>query len=307
MQTNNNQIGMATVQNMQPSLSERDLKRLREYVHHEVGIQLPESKQTLVEGRLRKRLRELGFTDYKEYLDYVLGSREGQHERLHLIDVLTTNKTDFFREPDHFQYLTQTSLVELEKILGAQGRRELAIWSAGCSSGEEAYTLAIVLNESIRQHPKLKFSILATDISKTVLQTARAGIYPENRIEPVEMMLRQKYFLRSENPAEALVRMGPELRRKIKFGSLNLIARSFGLQQKMDVIFCRNVMIYFNSEIREALVQRFEQQLIPGGYLFVGHSESLNGLSTGLKQVAPMVYRKACYPEMPSHRDTGGN
>lgn len=274
------------------ALSERELRRVAEFVDRVAGIQLPASKQTLVEGRLRKRLRKLGFNEFKAYLDYVLDSPEGRHERLHLIDAITTNKTDFFREPEHFRYLVEKALPDVEKKRQLNGRRELKFWSAGCSSGEEAYTLSIVLNEAAERHSGLKFSILATDISKSSLDTARNAVYPERRIDPVSMPLRKKYFLRSRDPSEALVQMGPELRERIQFGSLNFMASSFGLPQKMDVIFCRNVMIYFNSQIREQLVRRFEQQLVPGGYLFVGHSESLNGLENGLEQVAPMVYRK---------------
>jgi len=275
-----------------PVLLEKHRLRVESFIGSEVGIQLPASKHTLIEGRLRKRLRLCGFKQFNEYLDYVLENDEGKNERLHLIDAITTNKTDFFREKDHFSFLVEQALPAMEKSRNQDGSLELNIWSAGCSSGEEAYTLSMVLNEAAERHRGLKFSILATDISKSCLNTARRAIYPERRIDPVPMSLRKKYFLRSSGSTEELVQMGQELRSPIQFGSLNLIANSFGLSQKMDVIFCRNVMIYFNNPIREQLVRRFEQQLVPGGYLFVGHSESLNGLENGLEQVAPMVYRK---------------
>jgi len=275
-----------------PVLLEKHRLRVESFIGSEVGIQLPASKHTLIEGRLRKRLRLCGFKQFNEYLDYVLENDEGKNERLHLIDAITTNKTDFFREKDHFSFLVEQALPAMEKNRNQDGSLELNIWSAGCSSGEEAYTLSMVLNEAAERHRGLKFSILATDISKSCLNTARRAIYPERRIDPVPMSLRKKYFLRSSGSTEELVQMGQELRSPIQFGSLNLIANSFGLSQKMDVIFCRNVMIYFNNPIREQLVRRFEQQLVPGGYLFVGHSESLNGLENGLEQVAPMVYRK---------------
>jgi len=274
------------------SLSERELGRVAEFIDREVGIQLPVSKHTLVEGRLRKRLRKLDFKSYKDYLDYVLDSPEGKHERLHLIDAITTNKTDFFREPEHFQYLVENALPEIEKKRRREGRGELCVWSAGCSTGEEAYTLSIVLNEATELDSGLTFNILATDISESCLDTAGSATYPEHRIAPVPMPLRKKYFLRNRDASKELVQMGPELRTRVKFGSLNLMSKNFGLPQKMDVIFCRNVMIYFNTPTREQLVRRFEQQLVPGGYLFVGHAESLNGFDMGLKQVSPMVYRK---------------
>lgn len=284
--------GTGALQHGQPVLSEKQLRRVADYIGREVGIQLETSKHTLVEGRLRRRLRLLGFDDFRDYLDFVLDSADGRNEQLHLIDAITTNKTDFFREPEHFRYLVDTALPELERYRRQHGRPDLHFWSAGCSSGEEPYTLAIVLSETMEHHPGLRFSILATDISKTSLQAAKRAVYSEKRIEPVPLELRRKYFLRSKNRAEELVKMGPELRSRITLGSLNLMATSFGIKQKMDVIFCRNVMIYFNNPIREKLVQRFERQLLPGGYLFIGHSESLNNLKHGLKMVAPMVYRK---------------
>ncbi len=274
------------------SLQQAELQRVITFIDREVGIQLSVSKHTLVEGRLRRRLHQLGFKSYKAYLQFVLDTPEGKHERLHLIDALTTNKTDFFREPIHFQYLVDDALPELMNQHKSEGRRKLHVWSAGCSSGEEAYTLAIVLNEALEKFAGIRFSILATDISKSCLDTARNAIYPDHRIEPVPHPFRKKYLLRSRNPAEALVQMGPNLRDRVRFESLNLMNRNFNLAEKMDVIFCRNVLIYFNAETREKLIQRFEKQLVPGGYLFVGHSESLNGLDTNMKPVSPMVYRK---------------
>ena len=275
-----------------PALSDRDLRRVAEYIGAEVGIQLPESKRTLVEGRLAKRLRRLGFPDYTSYLDHVLDAPGGVTERIHLVDVITTNKTDFFREPQHFRYLADRALPELERIRRLAGKSELTVWSAGCSSGEEPYTLAMVLSEAAARQPGLRFSILATDISEQALRTAVRAVYPEESVVPVPLPLRRKYLLRSRNSGEGLVRMGPELRARVRFGRLNLMVRAFGLGRSMDVIFCRNVMIYFSSAGRRELVRRFEAQLAPGGYLFVGHSESLHGLHTGLRQLSPTVYRK---------------
>ncbi|MFZ0257173.1 MAG: CheR family methyltransferase [Gammaproteobacteria bacterium] len=275
------------------SLSDRDLRRVAEYIGAEVGIQLPPSKRSLVEGRLGKRLRRLGFCDYTSYLDYALDAEEGNAERIHLVDAITTNKTDFFREPQHFHYLVEQALPELERARGLAGPRELSVWSAGCSSGEEPYTLAMVLCEAAEQRPRRRFSILATDISRRALETAVRGIYPEQRVAPVPLLLRRKYLLRSRNRMEGLVRMGPRLCERTRFGQLNLMARNFGLERQMSVIFCRNVMIYFSPADRQQLARRFAAQLVPGGYLFIGHSESLNGLDTGLKQLSAAVYRKA--------------
>ena len=273
-------------------LNNRELERVSNFIGAEIGIQLPSSKHTLVEGRLRKRLRTLGFADFKSYLDHALDGAESESERLHLIDAITTNKTDFFREPEHFDYLIQHALPEMEKNREIDGRRELNLWSAGCSSGEEPYTLSIVMHEAAEKISGMRFSILGTDISQSCLQTAARGIYTENRVESVPLKLRQKYFLRSRDPADELVQMGDELRSRVNFASLNLMSRVYNINHKMDVIFCRNVMIYFNNEIRKELIDRFENSLLPGGYLFVGHSESLNGINSRFKLVAPMVYQK---------------
>lgn len=273
-------------------LSDQDLRRVAHFIGAEVGIQLPPAKRSLVEGRLRKRMRRLGFGSYREYLDFALEAPEGAGERIHLVDVITTNKTDFFRESQHFRYLVENALPELEQLRPASRRQELAVWSAGCASGEEPYTLAMVLCEAAEHRPDLRFSILATDISARAIATAQRAVYPEARIAPVPMALRHKYLLRSRDGRDGLVRMSPELRQRVRFGRLNLMAREFGLHQRMDIIFCRNVMIYFNSPIRAALVARFEAQLAPGGYLFVGHSESLSGLDIGLRRRSAAVYRK---------------
>lgn len=273
-------------------LEGKDLKRVAKFIGAAVGIQLPDSKHTLVEGRLRKRLHVLGFSTFKDYLDHALESDSGERERLHLIDAITTNKTEFFREPDHFDYLHYQALPVLQGKMLEENRRCLHIWSAGCSTGEEPYTLSMVMNEAAEKIPELKFDILATDISQKCLVTAKRGIYTEKNISPVSLELRKKYILKSRKPGEDIVCMGPELKRYVQFQALNLVSDSFSIEQKMDVIFCRNVMIYFDKAIREKLVNRFEKQLVSGGYLFVGHSESLSGINTGLVQVAPMVYRK---------------
>lgn len=273
-------------------LKDRELKRVARFIENEVGIQLPASKHTLVEGRLRKRMRKLGFSDFKTYLDHTLDSPEGDHEKLHMIDVITTNKTSFFRESEHFDYLANHALPVMEQNRKRDGRRGLDLWSAGCSTGEEPYTLSMVLHETASVLTGLNFNILATDISPNCLQIARNAIYTERQITSVPLPLRQKYFLKSRNSDDELVQMGPQLRSSISFDRLNLMDKDYRLKNKMDAIFCRNVMIYFNNQIREELVARFEEQLVPGGYLFVGHSESLNGINTELKQVAPMVYKR---------------
>ncbi len=211
---------------------------------------------------------------------------------VHLINVITTNKTDFFREPSHFQYLTQTALPTLEKQQTFVGRNSLKIWSAGCSTGEEPYTLAMVLAEVQVTQPHFKFEILATDISTRVLEIARRAVYPMDLIEPVTPLLRKKYLLKGVDKKNPQVRIVPELRRKVRFGRLNFMDEDFGLPYKVDIIFCRNVIIYFDKQTQEKLMIKFCRFLNEGGYLFLGHSESLHGYTTPLEQVAPTIYRK---------------
>lgn len=273
------------------SMTRNEMNRVAGFIGKHVGIQLPMSKQSLVEGRLRKRLEKLGISSFSDYLDYALETPEGVQEQAELVDVITTNKTNFFREPEHFKFLVEKAVPQLVKTR-APGNNKLMVWSAGCSTGEEPYTLAMVLKEAEAARRDFGFEILATDISHSCLRTASQGIYDEAKIEPVNEDLRKKYLLRSRQPDVSLVQMGPEIRSKIRFDQCNLMDRSFSIKQVMDVIFCRNVMIYFNNEIKQSLVEKFERQLCPGGYLFVGHSESLSGLKSGMEQVAPMVYRK---------------
>ena len=275
-----------------PSLTKQQLARVSEFIGEEVGIQLPSTKRSMVEGRLRKRLRTLDFTAFDEYLDFTLKTPDGEYEKLHLIDVITTNKTDFFHEPEHFQYLVNEALPKLERNRRQAGRTDINIWSAGCSSGEEPYTLAMVLSEAAEITKGLRFNIVATDISQSCLKQGRSGIYTESKVKPVPLAMKKKYVLRSADAKSGIVKMDPEISRLIRFASLNLMTRKFPIQKEMDAVFCRNVMIYFNNKVREELVNRFEKQLVPGGYLFIGHSESLGGMNTRLVQVGPMVYQK---------------
>lgn len=275
-----------------PSLTKQQLARVSEFIGEEVGIQLPSTKRSMVEGRLRKRLRTLDFTAFDEYLDFTLKTPDGEYEKLHLIDVITTNKTDFFHEPEHFQYLVNEALPKLERNRRQAGRTDINIWSAGCSSGEEPYTLAMVLSEAAEITKGLRFNIVATDISQSCLKQGRSGIYTESKVKSVPLAMKKKYVLRSADAKSGIVKMDPEISRLIRFASLNLMTRKFPIQKEMDAVFCRNVMIFFNNKVREELVNRFEKQLVPGGYLFIGHSESLGGMNTRLVQVGPMVYQK---------------
>jgi len=274
------------------NLSRKDHKLVADYVERTAGIQLPASKMPLVEGRLRKRQRKTGYATLHEYINAALNTDEGSHERLHLLDAITTNKTDFYREPDHFQTL-RTHIVKNLEPLGQQGwKKPLRIWSAGCSSGEEPYTLAIEMMELSRELPGFQFSIHGTDISNSCLVTARNATYPHYRIDPVPLILRKKYLLRSKDKAKNLVCMGPELRDKVSFGVFNLLTDAYDFKPQFDIIFCRNVMIYFSNGDRSQIIDRFANSLARDGLLFIGHSETISDTSSNFEQVVPTVYQK---------------
>lgn len=267
-------------------LSPQSFARLAGYITQELGIKMPESKLTMVQSRLLRRVRELGLSSIDQYGQYLFASPHTE-EREQFINAITTNKTDFFREPDHFNFLTRV-LPEAGQLRAGP----LKIWSVGCSSGQEPYTLAMVLSQYAPTQTRFDFAILATDVSTKVLDEARAGIYPESHIAPIPPELRMKYLLRSRDRGECLVRIVPALRAKIEFHQLNLMAQDYGIREMFEVIFFRNVLIYFERRTQEAVVSRVCRNLVPGGYLFVGHSESLTGLNVPVKSVKASVFRK---------------
>ncbi|MEZ4527242.1 MAG: protein-glutamate O-methyltransferase [Desulfobacterales bacterium] len=273
-------------------MSEKIFVRFSTFIQNELGIKMPEAKRTMLQARLQKRLRKLEIKSFEQYCDYVFSPRGMNEELPHMIDVVTTNKTDFFREPQHFDYLTGVIVPELIRSHGTGIQRKAMVWSAGCSSGEEVYTLAMVLNEFCLRRPDFQFCIMGTDISTRMLKSAAAGIYTHERVEPVPLPLRKKYLLRSRDKKKDLVRIVPELRALTLFRRLNFMDEDFGMRQTMDIVFCRNVLIYFDRSTQEKVLRRICRYLVPGGYLFTGHSETLNGLNIPLVQKASTVYRK---------------
>jgi chemotaxis protein methyltransferase CheR len=244
----------------------------------------------MLELRIKRRLKSLNLTSFSEYCEYLFGHQGQKEEIVHFLDVVTTNKTDFFREPDHFEFLTQKALPELIARTGLE--RPVLVWSAGCSTGEEPYTLAIAMNEFGLAHPGFQFRILATDISTTVLKKATLGIYSEEVVRPVASDLRRRYFMRSRDRSSNLLRVVPELRQLIEFRRLNFKDADYGITEKVDMIFCRNVIIYFDRTTQEQILQKLTHLLLPGGYCFVGHSETLHGMDLPLLPVAPALYRR---------------
>ena len=273
-------------------LSTRDFKQLSAFIEKEVGIQLPPTKQVMVESRLRKRLRALGLSDFPSYMARVFGPSRDEGEIIHLIDAVTTNKTDFFREPHHFTYLAREALPELLAEGDGRSTHPLTVWSAASSTGEEPYTLAMVLSE-LAESQALNWQILATDISTAVLERARRAIYTDACAAAIPGVLKHKYLLRSRDRAQGLVRIHPRLRQRVTFQRLNLLSRHYNLPRPIDVIFCRNVFIYFNRATQAQILMRFVEALRPGGFVFLGHSETTNGLSVPLVQIAPTIYQKA--------------
>lgn len=272
------------------ALSRESLERFCQFITAELGIKMSSAKLPMLQSRLQRRLRELQIPTLEAYQVFLFNSAEGEAERVHFIDAVTTNKTDFFREPQHFDYLAQRALRELDADAGQPWPFKL--WCAGCSSGEEPYTLSMVLSEFAQQRRGFEFSILATDISTRVLQHAARGIYPAERAEPIAGALRAKYLLRNRDPARFEVRIVPELRRRVAFHRLNFMDGDYGVKDQFQVIFFRNVMIYFDKPTQEAVINKLCRNLVPGGYLFVGHSESLAGLDIPVNCVSPAVYQK---------------
>jgi chemotaxis protein methyltransferase CheR len=271
-------------------LSDEDFKRLSSFIYKEYGIKMPEVKRTMLQSRLHKRLRELNMTNYKDYVDYVF-SKEGQdNEVIHMIDVVSTNKTDFFREPIHFEFLHTTVLPEI--LQSDRPNRNIKLWSAGCSSGEEPYTLAMSLSEYMTEHPGFDYSILATDISSRILKSAVDAIYKESRVEMLPLQLKKRYLLKSKDRTNPTVRIVPELRHRVNFQRLNFMDSHFNVPDNMDIIFCRNVLIYFDRETQEKVINKLCTKLKPDGFFFLGHSESITNFDVPLKQLKPTIFRR---------------
>ena len=274
------------------AISDKIFHDLSEFISSELGIKMPAAKRTMLQGRLMKRLRTLKMSSFEAYCQYIFSPAGKAQELVHMLDAVTTNKTDFFREPRHFDILTQTVLPELVSLRGSGGRRKFTLWSAGCSTGAEPYTLAMVLHEFASSCDYFDYVILATDISTKVLAKARDAIYTENEVRPIPLPLKKKYLLRSKKRAQGLVRLVPEIRSKVAFRRLNFMDQDYAIADAMDMVFCRNVIIYFDRPTQQLVLSRLCRHLRPGGYLFMGHSETLNGFHLPLQQVSTTVYRK---------------
>ena len=261
------------------------------FIYNECGIHYPIEKKVLLEGRLKRRIKALNLSAFEEYYMYVNSPKGIETELIFLLNAVTTNKTDFFREPVHFNYLKDELLPAFYAGDGGRLKTGFAIWSAGCSSGEEPYTMAIVLEEFKKYHNGFNYEVYASDISSDVLNCGVRGIYPEDSLDDVDNVFKKKYFMRSKDPEKQVVRVVPELRQKIDFFRLNLMDKKYSVPRKFNVIFCRNVIIYFDKKTQEEVLNKFALNLVPGGYLFLGHSETITGLKTPFTRISSTIYQ----------------
>ena len=262
-----------------------DFDYLRKLVTETTGIIAGEDKYTMYYSRLARRLRKLGLSDFGEYRRFLNDNKDV--ELIELVNSVTTNLTSFFRENHHFEFITDTIVPALKK----RGDRRIRIWSAGCSTGEEPYSLAITLARAIPDYQRWDIRILATDLDSNVVSKAASGIYDISRVDGMDQSLLKQYFRRGTGTNEGYVRVKPELQSLISFQQLNLL-HSWPINDPMDFIFCRNVVIYFDKPTKEKLVDRYASQLLDDGYLFMGHSESLYKSTQRFKLLGKTIYQK---------------
>ncbi len=270
-------------------LNDADFTKLSNFIYVNYGIKLPLSKKIMLQSRLVSRLKINGIKSYADYTKYVLSGEASESEIVNMIDLVSTNKTDFYRESAHFDFMKE---VILPDFLASESRQPMKIWSSASSSGEEAYTIAIVISEFIENNRKIDFEILGTDISSRILDKAKMGIYPMDRVDVIPLSQKKKYLLRSKDQENPMVRIVPSLRAKARFQRLNLMDTSYNVPKDFDIIFCRNVLIYFDRETQEKVINKLCMHLKPGGYFFLGHSESISGIDVPLKPLKPTMFVK---------------
>ena len=281
-------MGVLTVDNI--TLTEKDFRMVSEVIYEHCGIHLHEGKKELVRARLAKQIRVGGFADVQDYLNHVFKDKTGRAFSI-MVDSLSTNLTSFFRESQHFNYLQQMHLPALMQRKQKQGRQRIRAWSAGCSSGEEPYTIAITLLDAVQGRGAWDVKVLGTDISTRMLDTAGKGIYSAQRVAPVPAVLKQRYLIASKVQGHKQFEVSKALRDVVILKYLNLM-ESWPIKGPLDFIFCRNVMIYFDKPTQERLVNRYFEVLDHKGILFTGHSESLTGIQHGFTYVEPTIYMK---------------
>ena len=277
-----------SVQNMSErefDFKDQDFGRVKSIVYDFAGIDLNDSKKNLVYNRLSKRIRFLNMKSFSEYLDFV--DSQGEAEFVHLINAITTNLTFFFRENHHFDYLAKTVIPGL--VASNSSSKKVRIWSAGCSTGEEPYSIAIILKESMP--PGWDAKVIATDLDSNVVNTGQMGVYKMDRLKGVSEERKKRWFLKGSGSQQGFVKVKPELQDIIEFGQLNLM-NDWPLKDSIDVIFCRNVVIYFDKPTQTKLFNRYADRLPDNGHLFIGHSESLYKVSDRFELLGQTIYKK---------------
>ncbi len=248
---------------------------------------MPPAKKILLESRLQKRIKIHNLRDFKEYCDFLFEQKDRQ-ELVEMIDAITTNKTDFMREPAHFDYMVEKALPEVTR-----GKTRINLWSAACSTGQEPYNLAMFMEEFNGRSPRpVDYAIRATDISNSCLARGRDALYTLKDIEDVSLDFKRKYFLKSRDPKSDQVKIKSHIRSRVQFQPINLMKDDYGLRETFDIVFCRNVLIYFDKDNQRDVIARIISHMNSGAYLFLGHSESMAGMNSGLMGVASSIFRK---------------
>lgn len=269
-------------------LKDRDFRQLAAFIESQIGIRMPRSKRSLIETRLQKRLRALDMNDYGHYIEYLFSIEGKTRELPFFIDEVTTNKTSFFRESTQFDLLAAL----LREDRGLTQRHGLTAWSVASSTGEESYTLAMIFEEHRKLDPLFFYSVIGTDISSSVLATAKTAVYDMKDLDAVPDAFVKPYFLRGTGSRTGQIRIHPIIRKNVRFSQINLLGDEYRIETGLGVIFCRNVLIYFDKDRQEKIVRRLIDHLRPGGYLFMGPTEGLLDAHRPLSRVAASIFRK---------------
>jgi chemotaxis protein methyltransferase CheR len=274
-------------------ISDEIFLQLGKMITDRYGIKMPADKKIMFQARLQRRLRELGLNSFDEYAEKILVESTDSHEFTLLADYISTNKTDFYREKDHFNFITDFILPEYLRSSENHKYSTLKIWSAGCSSGQEAYSIAISIEEFMRlKQERFGYSVFATDISYRMLKIAKEAIYPMNLVDEIPTEIKHRYFLKSINLEDSKVRVVKNVRDHVRLAYLNLMDSHYAVDMKFDIVFLRNTLIYFDSEVQRKVLVKILNKLNVGSYLFIGHSESLINMNLPIQSIAPSVYIK---------------
>lgn len=273
-------------------LSDREFQLFRSLIFEKSGITLNDGKKELVRTRLGSKLRKGGFGSFKDYYNHVLDDRTGE-ELVTLLDAISTNLTSFFREINHFHYLRNHIIPEIMERKKKDSGKEIRGWSAGCSSGEEPYSLTFTLADILKGDKGWDVKLLATDISTKVLGRAARGVYTEEQVKTVPKDMASRFLDKTVEDGDRLYKVRPEIKSLIQFKRFNLMTPTFPFRRGFDFIFCRNVMIYFDKPTQQTLINKFYGSLSEGGYLMIGHSESLTGVQHRFKYMQPTIYKKS--------------